>query len=159
MKMYFKNSRIIILVTVLISIIIPVMVFFYVNYKSTHFRCDAIYSARKSGKLLVSKSSLVINGRHGTIMMDGRITDGNANVYFFKLRNYLEIERNNFSYNFTSQKVLILPESLNHSKVLSDFLADVLIKEGVSTFFYLYPLNDNYVITSGNMPIFFCIKH
>lgn len=31
MKMYFKNSRIIILVTVLISIIIPVMVFFYVN--------------------------------------------------------------------------------------------------------------------------------
>ncbi|WP_224250559.1 hypothetical protein, partial [Klebsiella oxytoca] len=64
-------------------------------------------------------------------MMDGRITDGNANVYFFKLRNYLEIERNNFSYNFTSQKVLILPESLNHSKVLSDFLADVLIKEGV----------------------------
>ena len=139
MKMYFKNSRIIILVTVLISIIIPVMVFFYVNYKSTHFRCDATYSARKSGKLLVSKSSLVINGRHGTIMMDGRITDGNANVYFFKLRNYLEIERNNFSYNFTSQKVSI--------------------KEGVSTFFYLYPLNDNYVITSGNMPIFFCIKH
>lgn len=159
MKMYFKNSRLIILVTVLISITVPVLMFYYISYKNTHFRCDATYSARKSGKLLVSKSSLVINGRHGTIMMDGRITDGNANVYFFKLRNHFEVARNNFAYNFTSQQVSILPESLNHSKVLSNFLADVLIKEGVSTFFYLYPLNDNYVITSGNMPLFFCIKH
>lgn len=157
--MYLKNSKNLIIIALIAVLIIPVLVLFYINYNDKHFRCDAEYSATSDGYFLVSKGSLVINGEHGMLMIDGRISDSQDKVSFFKLRTYFEVEKNNFSYNFNSLNVSISSKQLNNSNILGKFFSDVLIKEGVSSFFYIYSLKENYIIASGNMPLLFCLKH
>lgn len=157
--MIFNHRRAIVFISFIVSIALPAITFFYINYRNTHFHCDAVYSASRFGKLLVSKSQLVVNGRYGTLMINGRITDVDSKVSFFTLRNYFEIKRNNPSYNFTSLNVSMSPESIISSKILDDFFSDAIIKKKGGSFLNIYPINDNYVIANGNMPIAFCMKH
>lgn len=91
-------------------------------------------------------------------MMDGKITHADAKPLFFKLRNNFRFERTLLAYHFYSEKVAIAPDTLSHSVVLSEFLADIFIKEQQSSFFYIYPINKNYIIYSGSMPIMYCKK-
>lgn len=99
-----------------------------------------------------------MNGDNGSWMMDGRITTPETKPFFFKLRNTFSFKKTGNSYHFFSKKVSISSSDKTSEDSLSEFLADILIKEGENSFFYIYPANDNYVIFSGNMPIMYCMR-
>lgn len=153
------NIKILLIITCICSALVTwVIIHFINNYNYDHFSCAAAYSAIKKGNVLTSKNSLIIHGDKGTLMMDGKITHADAKPLFFKLRNNFRFERTLLAYHFYSEKVAIAPDTLSHSVVLSEFLADIFIKEQQSSFFYIYPINKNYIIYSGSMPIMYCKK-
>lgn len=153
-----KNSIKLMFIILFIIVAIPAFTFLYYNYNSTHFSCSATYTAINNQNVFLSKNSLNINGTHGTWMMDGKITYPDAEPFFFKLRNSFRVEKVNFSYHFYSEKVSVTSNRDTYSDNLHEFLADILIKENVDSFFYIYPLNKDYVIFSGSMPIMYCMK-
>ncbi|EKS6735782.1 hypothetical protein OR233_004264 [Enterobacter asburiae] len=153
------NIKIPLIFTFLCSALVTWIVIHFINdYNYDHFTCTASYSAIKNDNVLISKNSLIIHGDKGIWMMDGKITHADAKSLFFKLRNNFRFERTMLAYHFYSDKVAIAPDVLTHSSVLSEFLPDILIKEKQSSFFYIYPINKNYIIFSNSMPIMYCKK-
>lgn|GEM_PF-1316770 len=153
------NIKIPLIITCLCSALVTWMVIYFINnYNYDHFSCTASYSAMREGNVLTSKNSLIIHGDKGTWMMDGKITHADAKPVFFKLRNNFSFERTLLAYHFYSDKVSITPNTLTHSSALSEFLTDIFIKEQQSSFFYIYPINNSYIIYSGSMPIVYCKK-
>lgn len=153
------NIKILLIITCICSALVTWVIIHFINkYNYDHFSCTAAYSAMKEGNVLTSKNSLIFHGNKGTLMIDGKINYADAKPLFFKLRNNFRFERTLFAYHFYSDKVAIAPDTLTHSDVLDEFLADLLIKEQQSSFFYIYPINKNYIIYSGSMPIMYCKK-
>ncbi len=143
----------------LISIsLVSLVDYLYERYQGTHFSCSAKYSAIHDDKLFVSKNSMIINGDHGTWMMDGKITFQNEKPFFFKLRNNFKVSKEKFAYHFHSQRVSVISSDESYHTKLSEFLTDVIIKEGKDSFFYIYPINGDHLIYSGTMPIMYCMK-
>lgn len=156
--MKFNKEKYLTITFLLLLASIPFLKYFYTEYKSSHFSCQANYSATNNGNVLVSQNSLIINGKNGTWMMDGKISYQNAEPFFFKLRNNFSVERTKFSYHFHSERVAIIPSETSYGPKLSEFLAGIIINENESSFFYIYPVNDDYLIYSGTMPVMYCMK-
>ena len=150
-----------IFITVIFFLLLAASPFFkylYGEYKKSHFACLTNYSATNNENVLVSNNSLIINGENGTWMMDGKISYPNSEPFFFKLRNNFSVERTKFSYHFHSKRVSIIPSETSYGPKLSEFLADVIISENKNSFFYIYPVNEDYLIYSGTTPIMYCMK-
>ncbi len=142
----------------ILLLMIPVIYYAVLQYQKTHFSCFADYSAVNGGKRFISKSSLIVNGDSGTWMMDGKISAQGQAPDYFKLRNRFHLERTDFSYHFLTRKVLISSENNAAVDKLNEFLANVITKPGADSFFYIYRIGENYVVTSGDTPILFCNK-
>lgn len=156
--MKFNKEKCLSMIFFVLLAAFPCLKYLYGEYKSSHFACLANYSATNNGNVFMSNNSLIINGKNGTWMMDGKISYPNAEPFFFKLRNNFSVEKTKFAYHFHSKRVSIIPNEKSYGPKLSEFLADVIINENENSFFYLYLINDDYLIYSGTMPIMYCMK-
>lgn len=136
----------------------PAIMYFMKYYTDTHIYCSASYSAKKLDSVFIAKNTIILNGKSGTIMMDGKITDSHTPPIFFKLRNNFNFEKIKFAYHIHSKEVSISSNNTSFLEKLNNFLPDVIIKENYDSFFYIYPNGNDRIIYSGNIPILYCAK-
>ncbi|EPO1791608.1 hypothetical protein ACT7BH_003005 [Cronobacter turicensis] len=132
--------------------------YFYKEYRSTHFSCTAYYTATYDDASFISRSSLTMSGSKGIWIMDGKITYSDKKPSYFKIRNNFRVKHEGNNFQFFSEHVTIVPLNNVKPNLLDVFVNDAILHEKMSTFYSFYPINDAIIIYTGGLPIMYCMR-
>ncbi|RSK63155.1 hypothetical protein EJE24_22680 [Enterobacter huaxiensis] len=154
-----NKTRVVVFTIIFFLIVTVICSYLYMqSIKLNHISCNAFYVAKNPEARLVSENHMELKNGIGSWMMNGRVNVSDKDVYYFKLRSQFSVKRTGYVFYVTNKKVMLSPNDMSKNKVLQEFLAAILRVEDAQSFFTIKPINENYIIYSGEVPIMYCMS-